>query len=209
MAVRREVALAMRNHSFEKTHKILLEIARGFDGKDRWYLEALGTACAKKEKEMYDYLHTNLLSGSALSWSPAFAKIAWRLHQPTALSDFRKRAFAEELSFEDRKETLVAIAFVDTQQAAELMLEIANQGPADTKELATWWVNNKNRSTWQTYNLTAKLSTKETKKKTLDLSKHLTKSNGKLPSIKELLKRNHKAGGVSSFFLCDAMLGSC
>jgi putative membrane-bound dehydrogenase-like protein len=208
-AVRREVALAMRDHSFEKTHKILLEIARGFDGKDRWYLEAFGTGSAKKEKEMYDYLHTTLLPGSALSWSPAFSKIAWRLHQPKALSDFRKRAFAEELSFEARKENLVAIAFVDTKEAADLMLDIANNGPQDTKELATWWVNNKNRSTWQSYNLTAKLTTKETKKKVLDLSKHLTKSNGKLPSIKELLKLKGDPKKGEALFHGKAICFSC
>lgn len=209
MAVRREVALAMRNHSFEKTHKILLEIARGFDGKDAWYLEALGTGCAKKEKEMYDYFHTNLLPGSALSWSPAFAKIAWRLHQPAALSDFRKRAFATELSFDERKENLVAIAFTDTKEAAQLMLEVANQGPSDSKELATWWINNKNRSTWKDYNLTAQLKAKETKKKTLDLSKHLTKSNGKLPSIKELLKLKGDAKKGEAIFHGKAICFSC
>ena len=42
--VRREVALAMRNLSLGQSRDILLEIARGFDGQDRWYLEASSTA---------------------------------------------------------------------------------------------------------------------------------------------------------------------
>ena len=208
-AVRREVALAMRNHNFELSHKILLTLAQQFDGQDRWYLEALGTGCAKKEKEMYDYLHSELKPGDALTWSPAFTKLAWRLHQPAALSDFRKRAVAKQLSFDLRKENLVAIAFTDTKEAANLMLDIANNGPQDTRELATWWVRSKATSTWKDYKLTTQLNSIETKKKAIDLSKHLTKSNGNLPSISALLKLKGDAKNGEKLFHSKAICFTC
>ena len=43
-AVRREVALALRGVSFDESRDVLLTLAAGYDGTDRWYLEALGTA---------------------------------------------------------------------------------------------------------------------------------------------------------------------
>ncbi|WDE98344.1 NPCBM/NEW2 domain-containing protein [Lentisphaera profundi] len=208
-AVRREVALAMRNENFAQSHKILLTIAQQFDGVDRWYLEALGTGCAKKEKEMYDYLYSKMKPGDALTWSPAFAKIAWRLHQPNALSDFRKRAQAGELNFDQRKENLVAIAFVDTKEAAELMLDIANNGPQDTQELATWWIRNKETSTWKDYKLAGHLTASVKKKKALDLSKHLSKSNGKLPAISKILKLKGNAKNGQVLFNSKAICFSC
>ena len=52
-AVRREVALAMRNQPLDVAKDILVDVARGYDGKDRSYLEAIGTGAAGKEAEMY------------------------------------------------------------------------------------------------------------------------------------------------------------
>ncbi|WP_075090649.1 HEAT repeat domain-containing protein [Verrucomicrobium spinosum] len=43
-AVRREVALSLRDVPFAQSGPILVEVARRFDGKDRSYLEALGLA---------------------------------------------------------------------------------------------------------------------------------------------------------------------
>ncbi|MFV1994185.1 MAG: PVC-type heme-binding CxxCH protein, partial [Verrucomicrobiales bacterium] len=55
-AVRRAVANAMRDVPLAQSRDILIEIARRYDGADRWYLEALGTGCDGKELEMYGAL---------------------------------------------------------------------------------------------------------------------------------------------------------
>src|SRR4051812_12641454 len=44
-AIRREVALTMRDFPLGQSREILLDVARKFDGRDRTYLEALGTGC--------------------------------------------------------------------------------------------------------------------------------------------------------------------
>jgi len=41
-AVRRECAIALRNDKSPEAPKLWMELARQYDGKDRWYLEALG-----------------------------------------------------------------------------------------------------------------------------------------------------------------------
>ena len=54
--VRREVAVSMRDQPADKSLDILVDIARGFDGQDRSYLEALGTGATGKEPALYDRL---------------------------------------------------------------------------------------------------------------------------------------------------------
>ncbi|MEO2001355.1 MAG: PVC-type heme-binding CxxCH protein, partial [Pirellulales bacterium] len=55
-SVRREAAISLRDEPFETCRELLKKLADGFDGWDRWYLEALGTACEGKEQEAYELL---------------------------------------------------------------------------------------------------------------------------------------------------------
>jgi hypothetical protein len=91
--VRREVALSMRDQPAASSLGILVDVARGYDGKDRYYLEALGTGATGKEPALYERLHRELgVKDDPLTWSPAFARIAWRLHVPAAVADLTARA---------------------------------------------------------------------------------------------------------------------
>ena len=53
-AVRREVALSLRDAPFEQARDILLVLAKGCEANDRTYLEAFGTGCAGKEAAVFD-----------------------------------------------------------------------------------------------------------------------------------------------------------
>ncbi len=207
-AVRREVALAMRNESYEKSKTILTRIAEQFDGKDRWYLEALGTGCAKKEKQMYALLR-NKIGSPALKWDARFEGIAWRLHQPLAIKDFRQRAMSTELNLVARKRSITALAFADTKDAGIAMLEIALTGPEDTKAETSWWVKNKSYSSWKDYGLMAKLKSKEVPKEEFNLDKHTTAGNEKLLSIKKLLKLQGDAAKGKVLFEGKGICFSC
>jgi putative membrane-bound dehydrogenase-like protein len=206
-AVRREVALAMRNLSLEDSKDILLKIAEQYDGKDPWYLEAFGTGCAKKEKEMFAIIKTKL-GATALKWTKAFADIAWRLHPEETLQDFSARAMAKEISYDQRKRALTAIGFMKSQAAAESMLNAALNGPEDLQATAAWWVKNKSNGDWATYKLAGKLKT-EKPVKSFDITKHLTKDNGNLPTIKKLLTLKGDAKNGEKLFFSKAICFSC
>ena len=91
--VRREVALSLRDQPAEKSLDLLVELARGYDGQDRTYLEALGTGATKKEAALYDRLRTEPgAKNDPLAWSPTFTRLAWRLHVPAAVPDLLARA---------------------------------------------------------------------------------------------------------------------
>ena len=59
--VRREVALALRYMPFEKSRDLLLKIADGYDGKDRYYVEAFGIGCTDKAEKVYAALRKQAL----------------------------------------------------------------------------------------------------------------------------------------------------
>ena len=91
-AIRREVALTMRDMPVAQSQDILVQIAKSFDGKDRAYLEAFGLGSEGKEKEVYQAVAKAMGGGSAENWSDAFAWISWRLHTPEAVAGLKERA---------------------------------------------------------------------------------------------------------------------
>jgi putative membrane-bound dehydrogenase-like protein len=155
--VRREVALSLRDQPAAASLDILVDIARGFDGQDRSYLEALGTGATGKEAALYDRLLRDLrVPADPVAWPKTFEWIAWRLHVPAAVPAFDARARASKLPLADRRLATDALAFVDAQPAADAMLKLgAEKGPL--APLATWWLLNRMSNTWADHNLAAAL----------------------------------------------------
>jgi putative membrane-bound dehydrogenase-like protein len=157
--VRREVALSMRDQPAEKALGILVDIAHGFDGKDRSYLEALGTGATGKEPALYDRLHGELPAGTdPTAWTETFARIAWRLHVPAAVPDLLARARSEKLSADERRLALDTIAFVNDPAAPKAMLTLADPG-SSLRDPATFWLLNRLSTEWTQYGLRAALKT--------------------------------------------------
>lgn len=152
-AVRREVAVALRDLPLDKTQEIITALAEQYDGKDRYYLEALGQAALGKEEALYPVLNTKL-GGDPLKWSPAFSGIVWRLHPKAALSALKQRAASAQLSAEERKRAIVAIGFVNDQQAADAMQELMTNADASVKEQALWWLRYRQGNEWADFKMT-------------------------------------------------------
>jgi putative heme-binding domain-containing protein len=158
--VRREAALALRDTSFEIASPLLVALFKGFDGVDRTYLNALGIACEGKESKAFFAMTKLTPESNPLTWSPAMAKLAWRLHPPELVNGLAQRAAAESLSFADRKEALVALGYTADKSAAMAMVELASKlakGPL--KDLAEWWLLNRKDNLWKDHGLAAVLKT--------------------------------------------------
>ena len=151
IAVRREVALALRNLSLEDTQDIILTLASQYKGDDRWYLEAIGTACANKEAAIYSILDKELGNEDPLQWDKAFAKLAWRLHPAASVEGFKARALSVKIPLAGRKDALTALGFIPDEAAAMAMVAVAAAGPDDTKTLAQWWLQNRSQHVWKSY----------------------------------------------------------
>lgn len=153
-AVRREVAVTLRDVPAEQSVDTLVKLARQFDGRDRSYLEAFGLGSHGKEREVFAAVAPTL-GGPPESWTEAFAWIAWRLHPEDAVNDFKTRVFSSTLSNDQRKLMLTALAFVPSRQAAGAMIEVANSPKTPFQELAKWWLLNRKNNDWQSFDVEA------------------------------------------------------
>jgi hypothetical protein len=77
--VRRECAIALRKNPSPKVPALWAELASRHDGKDRWYLEALGIGAQGREVECFDAWRAKAGDG----WNtPAGRDIVWRSRAP-------------------------------------------------------------------------------------------------------------------------------
>jgi putative membrane-bound dehydrogenase-like protein len=155
-AVRREVALTLRDVPATQSVDTLVAIGKQFDGKDRAYLEAFGLGCSGKESQVYAAL-AKTMGGAPETWSDAFAWIAWRLHPAEAVADLKARALATALSKDQRKLMLTALAFVPSRDAAGAVLELAHAKDFPLQDVAKWWLLNRKGNDWKNYDIDGSL----------------------------------------------------
>jgi len=80
--VRREVSLALRGNSSREAAELWTELALQYDGKDRWYLEALGIGAA----DSWDLYFATWKMKVGRDWnSPANQDIVWRSRSKAAM----------------------------------------------------------------------------------------------------------------------------
>ncbi|MEX2234913.1 MAG: PVC-type heme-binding CxxCH protein [Cyclobacteriaceae bacterium] len=148
--VRREVVIALTDLPFDKTRDILISLADGYDGKDRWYLEALGTAVQGNESEFYKALRGkhNPDGKRADEWEEKLANLVWRLHPPEAADDLKARASATALPEKDRLQALTSLAFINTTPAVRAMIQLTKDKNPTVAEQATYWVTFRHGNDW-------------------------------------------------------------
>jgi putative membrane-bound dehydrogenase-like protein len=153
-AVRREVAVSLRDVPLAASRDAILELAERFDGVDRWYLEALGLAADGKEEALYPLLRERLGVGGPEHWDQRFAGIAWRLHPVSALGDLGARARSPAVAESERQRALVAIGFIEAPAAAQLMADLTRSSSPDIARSAAWWLDYRQSNQWHAYAVT-------------------------------------------------------
>ncbi|MFC4995095.1 PVC-type heme-binding CxxCH protein [Rubritalea tangerina] len=146
-AVRRDVALSMRNYGAEEALPILLTVARGFDGKDKNYLEAIGLGSENKEEAIWLGLKKSMASGNLEGWSDQFAKLTWRLWPVAAVDDLKARAMSNALSQEQRELAVESLSFIQDKTAATALLEVANKKSL-VQSKAVYWLLKRGTGAW-------------------------------------------------------------
>lgn len=148
--------MSLRDVSIDLTHPIIVQLAQGFDGHDRWYLEALGTACEGREETIWNLLKRKA-HANPLRWTDAFAAITWRLHPDPAVAPLKQRAMAAGLTPAQRRQAIDALAFIPTRDAGKAVLAAALNGPEDLRSYAAWWVTSRSTNTWKAFGLVEQL----------------------------------------------------
>jgi putative heme-binding domain-containing protein len=145
-ALRREVAVALRDVPLNSSQTIIADLIQGYDGKDRWYLEALGLALEGKEEAVYPQLIAN--APDPLQWNEPVASLVWRLHPVASVEALKTRASAAALPASERKKALVALGFIKDTKAAHAMTELSKSTLTDVAEQAYWWLKFRQGNDW-------------------------------------------------------------
>ncbi|MBK5297565.1 MAG: c-type cytochrome [Vicinamibacteria bacterium] len=98
----------------------LVELAVQYDGKDRWYLEALGIAARGREDALF-----RRLRAAYPTWSTTWARLLWELRAPASLPYLA--AILSDTGLADRQriealDALAAMASADAARAVESII---------------------------------------------------------------------------------------
>lgn len=150
-AVQREVALMIRDLPLEEIHAILLTLVEGYDGRDPWYLSALGIAFEGKEQAMYPHLINHLQGENPVDWEPELANLITEIHPKASVPALYLRAESNQLSHEERQKALVGLAFISSKEASDAMKQLAMEGPEDVIGQAQYWLQFRKTNDWRAY----------------------------------------------------------
>ena len=155
-ALRAEAALEVRYRKYDEAKDVLVDVAKGYDGTDRSYLDSLGNGAGKNAAALWATLSEVLKPGEPAKWSDTFARLTWRLMPEAAVPALKARALDGSLSEAQRKLAVDSIAFINAKASADAMMDIAAQdGPV--KDNAKWWLNNRSDGEWASLNLKPEL----------------------------------------------------
>lgn len=154
--IRVEAALAMRYRNFEQAREVLVNVAAGYDGKDRAYLESLGLGTGHHTEALWKAVAQKLQPGEPAKWSDTFARLTWRLMPEAAVPSLKTRAAAATLSPEQRKLALDSLAFIPSKASAEALMELAVDD-SPLRDPARWWLVNRSEGEWASFGLKPEL----------------------------------------------------
>ncbi|MEO7318933.1 MAG: PVC-type heme-binding CxxCH protein, partial [Chthoniobacteraceae bacterium] len=126
--VRRQIALSL--YGAKDIAKIWTALALQHDGKDRWYLEALGIGANNNQDECFDAW----LAAVGDKWNtPAGRDIVWRLRSAKNAAFLAKIIEDKSIAEADKARYFRAFDFLPSTPAkTKVLLELATAGPADS-----------------------------------------------------------------------------
>lgn len=148
-AVRRAAAVYLRQVPLAESREAMVDLARRYDGTDRWYLEAFGLAAEGEEAATYALLKDELdVASDPSMWRTSWADLVWRLHPVEAVEALQQRASTPDVEWAEQKKALVAIGFMSDPAAVEAMEALAESDQPQVAERAAWWLDYRRTNEW-------------------------------------------------------------
>jgi putative membrane-bound dehydrogenase-like protein len=119
-AVRREALLLLRDVDPAKARPLILDLARQYDGKDRFYLAAVGIAVGQ-EKARRDVILADF-DKQFPTWNEQAAGLAWELRPPQLVALLEKRLTDGKLPAGQRAKIVDIVAGSDDANAGKVLL---------------------------------------------------------------------------------------
>ena len=123
--VRRECAIALRHSESPDAPELWARLAAQHDGKDRWYLEALGIAADKQEEKCFGAWLAQVKD----NWNtPGGRDIVWRSRTSKAVPMLVKLITSKNAAASDKDHYMRALDFIQGPEKEQALLDIATGG---------------------------------------------------------------------------------
>jgi len=119
--VRRECALALRHNTSPEAPKLWAQLAAQYDGKDRWYLEALGIGA---DRQWDSFLEAWLAEAGPQTDTPAGRSIIWRSRSKKTPALLARIIKDKSLSTAEREHYFRALDFVSGPEKDAALIEL-------------------------------------------------------------------------------------
>jgi hypothetical protein len=120
--VRRECAIALRHNQSTEAPIFWTRLAQQHDGKDRWYLEALGIGADKQE----DRFFSAWLAAVGSRWNtPVGRDIIWRSRSPKAAALLAKIVTSKDVPEAEKARYVRALDYIKGPEKEAALAEIA------------------------------------------------------------------------------------
>jgi putative membrane-bound dehydrogenase-like protein len=132
-AVGREILLALRTTDPAWAKPITLALAKKYDGKDRFYLEAIGIAVGHDPKRREIILAD--FPKQFPEWNAQVAGLVWELRPPSMMPVLEKRLFDAKLPASQRAQIVEILAASEDMKTGALLLKVLHSdAPAEVRD---------------------------------------------------------------------------
>jgi putative heme-binding domain-containing protein len=127
-AERRELLLGMRDMDPAKVKDILLDLAGTYDGKDRFYLEAVGIAVGHHDRARREVILADF-DKKFPEWNEKVAGLVWELRPPGMMPVLEKRLGDDKVPAAQRAQIVDILAASDDKGAGVILLKALSDAP--------------------------------------------------------------------------------
>ena len=120
-AVRRECAIALRQNASSKAPKLWAQLTLQYDGRDRWYLDALGIGAEGQWDQFFDAR----LEAVGQQWdTPAGREVVWRSRSKKTPALLAKIISNKDLTAKARDHYFRSLDFINGPEKDAALLEL-------------------------------------------------------------------------------------
>jgi putative membrane-bound dehydrogenase-like protein len=135
-AVRRELLLLIAKDDVAKRVKpIFYELSKQYDGKDRFYLEAIGIAVGHYDQKRREIILADF-EKEFPKWNDQVANLIWELRPPAVMPKLGKRLIDSSLPVKQRLQIVEILSGTEDDSGGQAMIKALTSGPpAEVRDL--------------------------------------------------------------------------
>src|SRR5207249_81754 len=122
-AVRRDVLLSLRDLEATAAKPLILELAKRYDGTDRFYLEAIGIAVSHNDQARREIILADF-DEQFPEWNEKVANLVWELRPPQLLPRLEKRLADAATPSRQRSQLVDIVAAPPDASGGHLLLKV-------------------------------------------------------------------------------------